>query len=75
MQRSGIELTFHGLRHGYASLMLAAGVPLKIVSEQIGHANIGITGDLYTHVADDLRRQAADQLNTLLMPHVGGTRD
>jgi integrase len=58
-----LDLTFHGLRHGHASLMLAAGEHLKVVSEQLGHSTIGITGD---HVAPAVRREAANKLDTLL---------
>jgi integrase len=64
--KAGMDLTFHGLRHGHASLMLAAGEHLKVVSERLGHSTIGITGDLYTHVAPSVRREAADRLDSLL---------
>jgi integrase len=38
------------VRHSYATAALAAGVPAKIVSERLGHANIAITMDTYSHV-------------------------
>ena len=66
MKKAGINLTFHGLRHGHASLMLAAGVNLKVVSERLGHSTIGITADLYTHVADQLHEAAATSLDAYL---------
>lgn len=66
MTRTGIDLNFHGLRHAHASLMLAAGVHLKVVSERLGHSTIGITADLYTHVAKALDQDAANALETLL---------
>jgi integrase len=69
-RKAGMDLTFHGLRHGHASLMLAAGEHLKVVSEQLGHSTIGITGDLYTHVAPAVRRQAVDKLERLLTPFI-----
>lgn len=62
-RKAGLELTFHGLRHGHASMMLAAGVNLKVVSERLGHSTIGITADLYTHVAEEVHRKAADSLD------------
>lgn len=68
MKKEGIKLTFHGLRHGHASLMLAAGVHLKVVSERLGHSTIGITADLYTHVADEVHEAAAASLDALLAP-------
>lgn len=63
MRRKGLDLTFHGLRHGHASLMLAAGVDLKVVSERLGHSTIAITADLYTHVAEEVHRKAADSFD------------
>lgn len=75
MRKAGIDLTFHGLRHGHASLMLAAGVNLKVVSERLGHSTIGITADLYTHVADQLHDAAATSLDSYLGPIIGGARD
>lgn len=42
-------VSVHGLRHTHASLGLAAGVPMKIVSETLGHADISITANRYTH--------------------------
>ena len=43
-------IRLHDLRHTHATLMLKAGIHPKIVSERLGHANIGITLDTYSHV-------------------------
>lgn len=61
--RLGLPVRLHDLRHTAASLMLAAGVPLKVVSEALGHSSIAITADVYSHVTPDLRREAADALD------------
>jgi integrase len=45
---------FHDLRHASASLALAAGVDLKVISQRLGHSTITITADLYTHVVRKL---------------------
>lgn len=66
MNRSGIDLSFHGLRHAHASLMLEAGIHLKVVSERLGHSSISITADLYTHMAKALDQDAAAKLGNLL---------
>jgi integrase len=50
----------HGLRHGAASLMLAAGVPMKVVSETLGHSTVKITSDTYTSVFPDVSISAAE---------------
>jgi integrase len=52
----------HTLRHSAASVMLTRGVPLKVVSEILGHSSIAITGDIYGHVSPDVSRQAMDLL-------------
>ena len=50
----GVPLvTPHGLRHTAASLMLAAGVPLIVVSRQLGHANPNVTAQVYAHLLCD----------------------
>jgi len=55
-------IRFHDLRHTSATLLLAEGVHGKIVQERLGHANIAMTLDLYSHVTSDMHRQAADAL-------------
>jgi integrase len=62
---------FHDLRHGYASLAFAAGVPLKTASELLGHSGINVTANVYTHIMDEQRRAAAKLLNHHLNKAVG----
>ena len=57
------KIRFHDLRHSCASLMLVSGIPMKIVSEILGHSTITITADLYTHVLADSKKIAANQLS------------
>lgn len=61
---SGVGL--HTLRHSAASVMLTNGVPLKVVSDVLGHSSVAITGDVYGHVAPDVAAQALDALSTAL---------
>jgi len=56
----------HTLRHSAASVMISGGVPLKVVSEILGHSSIAITGDIYGHVSPDVARQAIDMLGDAL---------
>ncbi|HKY05769.1 MAG TPA: tyrosine-type recombinase/integrase, partial [Blastocatellia bacterium] len=56
----------HDLRHFCASLLLAQGVPLKVVSEILGHSQISITADLYTHVLPSVRKEAIDLMDSIL---------
>jgi integrase len=57
---------FHDLRHLCASLLLAQGVPARVVMEILGHSGIQITLDTYAHVMPTMRRDAADRMNSLL---------
>ncbi|MEV3853104.1 tyrosine-type recombinase/integrase [Streptomyces sp. NPDC050095] len=56
----------HDLRHGAATLALAAGVDIKIVSEMLGHSDTHITRDLYQSVLDELAREAAEAVVKLV---------
>ena len=63
---SGSVLT-HDLRHVAASLMLAAGVPMAVVSRQLGHASIAITVDTYGHVTPDVAAAAAEAVERVIV--------
>lgn len=56
------RIRFHDIRHGVASMLLAQGVPLKLVSEQLGHSTIAITADTYSHLDREQRRATADAI-------------
>ncbi|QXU55230.1 tyrosine-type recombinase/integrase [Rhodococcus sp. LW-XY12] len=60
------SLRLHGLRHTHASLLLAAGVPVKVVSERLGHASVSVTMDVYAHVMPGAQRSAAERFASLL---------
>lgn len=71
-ERAGLRLIrLHDLRHTHATLLLAAGVNAKVVSERLGHQAIGITLDIYGHVLPTMGRQAA----TLWAQSINGTPD
>jgi len=56
----------HELRHSGASLMLAQGTPLHVVSEILGHASITITKDVYGHLVEGDRRAVAASMSQAL---------
>jgi integrase len=56
----------HELRHSGASLMLAHGTPLHVVSEVLGHASIAITKDVYGHLAEGEKRAASKGMTAAL---------
>jgi integrase len=61
------RIRLHDVRHSYATAALSAGVPAKVVSERLGHANIAITMDTYSHVLPGLDAQAADTVARLIL--------
>ena len=60
-------IRLHDVRHSYATAVLAAGIPAKIVSERLGHANVQITLDTYSHVIPGLDEQAAATVARLIL--------
>lgn len=65
--RAGLAgVGLHTLRHSAASVLLAQGVPLKVVSEILGHSSIAITGDVYGHVSPEVAREAMSALGAVL---------
>lgn len=56
-------IKFHGLRHTYATRLFEANVPPKTVQVLMGHYDISITMDIYTHVMEDTKLEAVEKLN------------
>ena len=56
----------HDLRHTAATLLLGKGVHPKVVSELLGHSQLGVTLDLYSHVTPTMHRQAVTTFDELL---------
>jgi hypothetical protein len=61
-------ITLHGLRHGAASLMLAAGVDMKVVQETLGHSMISLTADTYTAVYPVVAAEGGARKAAALVP-------
>jgi integrase len=57
------DVRFHDLRHSAATLLLSMGVPPKVVQELLGHSNISITMNIYSHVLPSMQKEAADKMN------------
>jgi integrase len=60
------RVRFHDLRHSHATHLLASGVHPKIASERLGHASVGITLDLYSHVTESMQEDAAHKLDSAM---------
>jgi integrase len=59
-------IRLHDLRHTHATVLLGAGIPVKVVSERLGHANATITLGVYTHVMPGMQAEAAARFAALL---------
>ncbi len=67
LKRAGLpKRRFYDLRHSCATLLLVQGVPARVVMEILGHSQIGLTMNTYTHVIPELGRDAASQMQRFL---------
>lgn len=68
VQRAGLPATvhLHTLRHSAASFLIAAGVPMKVVQQILGHSSFTVTADIYSHVAPELEAEAMGKLGEAL---------
>jgi integrase len=67
IEQAGVPaIRFHDVRHTCATLLLSEGVHPKVVQERLGHADIAMTINLYSHVSPDMQRDAADRLDAIL---------
>jgi integrase len=57
---------FHDLRHTQASLLLAAGVDLKLIQKRLGHADFATTANTYSHLLQNAQNEAVDKLSSMM---------
>ncbi|MCQ5028667.1 site-specific integrase [Flavonifractor sp. DFI.6.63] len=74
VKRTGLpKVTVHSLRHTYASLMIADGTPLVVVSHKLGHAQTSTTSNIYAHVIAEAEAKADevfDRFGDLVAPEI-----
>ncbi len=67
LKKAGLpRYRFYDLRHACASMLLADGVPPRVVMEILGHSQISLTMNTYAHVMPALQREAADRMDAVL---------
>jgi len=67
LKKAGLPaIRLHDLRHTAATLMLGQGIHPKIAAEMLGHSQIAVTLDLYSHVTPTMQRQATEAIDALL---------
>lgn len=59
------QISFHGLRHTHATLLIANGENVKVVSERLGHTDIRMTLNTYTHVLNSMKNNTANLLDDM----------
>ncbi len=68
LKKAGLpDIRFHDLRHSAATLLLNEGVHPKVVQELLGHSNISMTMDVYSHVLPGMQQDAISRLNSTLI--------
>ena len=58
-----LNITAHQLRHGYATMLFEAGIDVKDAQELMGHSDINLTRQIYTHIRSERKKETADKLN------------
>jgi integrase len=65
--RAGVpKVRLHDVRHTHGTLLIKAGVPVKVVSERLGHGNLAFTIDTYQHVLPGMQTEAARTFERLI---------
>ena len=59
-------MRFHDLRHTCVTVMLAVGTNPKVVQETLGHADISVTLDIYSHLLPNMQDEVEEKINELL---------
>lgn len=62
-KESGVAVTPHQIRHGYATALFESGIDAKTAQALLGHAQISTTMDIYTHVREEALAEAAEKMD------------
>ena len=61
------QISFHSLRHTHATLLIFNGENIKVVSDRLGHKDISVTLNTYTHIMEDIEKDTANLLDNLFL--------
>lgn len=72
LKKAGLpDIRFHDLRHSVATMLLSMGTHPKVVQELLGHSQISMTMDIYSHVLPTMQREAVSKLDAVLRKREG----
>jgi len=71
--KAGVSCRIHDLRHTHATMLLRQGVHPKVVQERLGHANVGIALDIYSHVSPHMQSDAAEKIDAGMRAALAGS--
>lgn len=60
------HIRFHDLRHSHVTLLINSKVPIRVISERVGHSNINTTLNIYSHVLKEMDKEASDKISEVL---------
>lgn len=60
------HIRFHDLRHSHVTLLINSKVPIKVISERVGHSNINTTLNIYAHALKEMDSEASDKISQTL---------
>ena len=67
LKEKGLKpVRFHDLRHSCASLLLANGVPMKMIQDWLGHSDMGTTANIYSHIDSESKKASAIAIGSAL---------
>ncbi len=60
------HVRFHDLRHSHVTMLIDAKVPIKVISERVGHSNVNTTLNIYSHALKEMDQEASDKISNAL---------
>lgn len=60
------HIRFHDLRHSHVTMLIDAKVPIKVISERVGHSNVNTTLNIYSHALMEMDQEASDKISDTL---------
>lgn len=67
LEKNNLEhIRFHDLRHSHVTLLINSKIPIKVISERVGHSNINTTLNIYSHVLKEMDKEASDKISETL---------